>query len=196
MRQLIILRPDMLRVLTYFFLCLFSCLVSAKKNPPLFQVDMIVFTHLKASTAPVEHEKALRLPPNMSHAVPLQNTVSKTMTPYHLLPSSSSQLRDEYWALNHKPQYQILFHYTWLQPGNNKQALALSQTNTAGWNVEGTLQIQQSNYYLLDTELLFSAPESNQSAFMFSKKQRLKPGVVYYFDHPQAGMLIKVHPIT
>jgi hypothetical protein len=55
---------------------------------------------------------------------------------------------------------------------------------------------QQSNYYLLDTALLFSAPERINAAFMFTQKQRLKPGVVYYLDHPQAGMLIKVHTIT
>ncbi|MDA9272003.1 peptidoglycan binding protein CsiV, partial [bacterium] len=35
-----------------------------------------------------------------------------------------------------------------------------------------------------------------QTAFNFSQKQRLKPGTVYYLDHPQAGMLIKVHALS
>lgn len=186
----------MIRIIIYTCLCLFSCLLSAKKNTPLLQVDIIVFTDLQASASSKEHDRSPLIAPTINQAIPLQTTISKAITPYHLLPSSSSQLRDEYWALNHKTQYQILFHYSWLQPGNNKKPMALSFTNTAGLNVEGTVQIQQSNYYLLDTALFFSAPERTNAAFMFTQKQRLKPGVVYYLDHPQAGMLIKVHTIT
>ena len=126
----------------------------------------------------------------------MHNTVSGAITPYHTLPASSSQLSSEYWALNRKTNYQVLAHYTWLQPANNQRAVALSTDSRNGWNIEGTLRIRRSNYYLLDTELLFSAPGNNQTAFLFSQKQRLKPGTVYYLDHPQAGMLIKVHQIT
>ena len=186
----------MLRIIIFTCLCLFSCLVSAKKNTPLFQVDMIVFTTSQTSASSNEHHRPPLVAPTINQAIPLQTTTSKAITPYHLLPGSSSQLRDEYWALNHRPQYQILFHYSWLQPSNNKKPMALSFTNKAGLNVEGSVQIQQSNYYLLDTALLFSAPERTNAAFMFTQKQRLKPGVVYYLDHPQAGMLIKVHTIT
>ena len=60
----------------------------------------------------------------------------------------------------------------------------------------GSLQIIQSNYYLLDTNLRFSAPNDRQAPFVFAQKQRLKSGIVYYLDHPQAGMLIKVHKIS
>ena len=186
----------MLRIIIFTCLCLFSCLVSAKKNAPLFQVDMIVFTTSQTAASSNEQDRPLLVAPSINQAIPLQATISKAITPYHLLPNSASQLRDQYWALHHKPQYQILFHYSWLQPGNNKKPMALSFTNTAGLNVEGTVQIQQSNYYLLDTALLFTAPERPNAAFMFTQKQRLKPGVVYYLDHPQAGMLIKVHTIT
>ena len=156
---------------------------------------MIVFTHLKASLTPTENAQT-PLAPDMHHAIPLQTDVSEMMTPYHTLPVSTSHLRNEYWALNRKPQYQVLFHYTWLQPGNNQRPIALTQVNRGGWNVEGTLRIRRSNYYLLDTDLVFSAPNSTQTAFVFAQKQRLKPGVVYYLDHPQAGMLIKIHQIT
>ena len=186
----------MRHLLTFTSLFLFSCITLAKQPTPLYQIDMIVFTHLQASLTPAEHSLAPLLSPDTSHAIPLQNNAGDASSPFHILSPSTSHLRNEYWALNRKPQYQILFHYTWLQPSNNQQPVALSQTNIGGWNVEGTLRIRQSNYYLLDTELLFSAPNSPQIAFMFSQKQRLKPDVLYYLDHPQAGMLIKVHPLT
>lgn len=185
----------MLRIIIFAGLFLSSCLGLANQHTPLFQVDMIVFTHLQASLIPTANDSAPLLAPDTSHAILLQNNRTDKKTPYHILPASQSQLRDEYWALNHKPQYQVLMHYTWLQPNNSQRPIALSQT-IGGWNIEGTLLIKQSNYYSLDTTLLFSAPDSKQTAFLFSQKQRLKPEVIYYLDHPQAGMLIKVHQIT
>lgn len=188
----------MLRITTLTCLFLLSSLSQASQQSALYQVDMIVFTHQPSS----QHEANIVTPlmaPDTQHAIPLQNTVNGALTPYHTLPASSSQLSSEYWALNRKTNYQVLAHYTWLQPANNQRAVALSSLNRNGWNIEGTLRIRRSNYYLLDTELLFSAPgveKNSQTAFLFSQKQRLKPGTVYYLDHPQAGMLIKVHQIT
>ena len=160
----------------------------------MYQVDMIVFTHQSSQNNP--NIITPLLPPDTQHAIPLQNTASSAITPYHTLPASSSELSREYWALNNKTNYQVLAHYTWLQPANNQRSVALSAVNRNGWGVEGTLRVRRSNYYLLDTELLFSKPGNNQTAFLFSQKQRLKPGTVYYLDHPQAGMLIKVHQIA
>lgn len=177
-------------------LCLFlsSCLAQASQSSTLYQVDMIVFTHQQTTMprAPVIPPIA----PDIQTAIPLNNNISSMMTPFHMLPASSSQLRNEYWALNRKAEYRVLAHYTWLQPGNNQRAIALPSTNHNGWNIEGTMRIRQSNYYLLDTNLLFSAQNGNQTAFLFSQKQRLKPKTVYYLDHPQAGMLIKVHQVA
>lgn len=186
----------MLRVFILWGLFLLSSLSLAHPTVALYQVDMIIFTHLQLPSTSAENTYTPVLAPDMQNAIPLSGNVSSARTPYHALPVSASQLRDEYWTLNRKPQYQILFHRTWLQPKNNQRPVALSEINTGGWNVEGTLRIRQSNYYLLDTELLFSAPNSKQAAFVFAQKQRLKPGVVYYLDHPHAGMLIKIHQVT
>ena len=182
-----------LTIITCLFLC--SCFVQANQRATLYQIDMIVFTHQQVGS------QQSSIPPQLmtsdsQHSIPLDSTVSSVTTPYHMLPASSSQLSSEYWALNRKAEYQVLAHYTWLQPSNNQRAIVLPSTNRNGWNIEGTLRIRQSNYYLLDTDLLFTAPNNNQTAFLFSQKQRLKPGTVYYLDHPQAGMLIKVHQIA
>ncbi|AHE67731.1 CsiV family protein [Legionella oakridgensis] len=183
----------MLRI-TLFISLLANCCFGYANTHTLYQIDIIVFTHQQSSENP-EHTLSPLVTPDTHTAIPLQS-LDNTRTPYHLLPASASQLRNEYWVLNRKPQYRILFHYTWLQPSNNQRPVVLSSTHNNGWNVEGTLRVRQSNYYLLDTELFFSSPTSNELSFIFSQKQRLKPNVVYYLDHPQAGMLIKIHKVA
>ncbi len=185
----------MLRKLFFAGFILFSSLGIAKSTQ-LYQIDMVVFTHLKNTPLSTLNAPMPLMAPETKKAIPFDSTPSSAITPYHALPVSSSLLRDEYRTLIRKTQYQILFHYTWLQPANNQRAIALSEMDAGGWNVEGTLRVRRSNYYLFDTKLLFSAPNSKQASFVFSQKQRLKPGVTYYLDHPQAGMLIKIHQIT
>jgi hypothetical protein len=168
----------------------FGLLSGLSHADPLYQVDLIVFAHKTAATS--GSAPALDHSGNTGSTIALSNAISDTQSPYHLLPPASSQLRNEYWSLSHKPDYQILAHYTWLQPGNNQRPVALPSMAQFGWNIEGTLRIRRSNYYLLDTNLLFT---HDKGSFAFEKTQRLKPGAVYYLDHPQAGMLIKVHQV-
>lgn len=185
----------MLRVLllTGLFFLSFASIASPKRS--FYQVDMIVFTH--QTTAPREEASAPLLASTYKQdAIALLPTASATMTPYHTLPTSSSSLRNEYFALHRNKAYDVVGHYTWLQPGNSQQPILLPQMVGANWNVEGTLRIRQSNYYLLDTDLLFSAFGQKKPAFAFTQKQRLKAGVVYYLDHPEAGMLIKIHKVA
>lgn len=185
----------MLRIAMSILFLAFSALVQAKENSSFYQVDLIIFIHQQASTLPAELSLSATLSSANNHAIPIQTETSKKLTPYHLLPFYSSQLREEYWALHRKMEYQMLLNYSWLQPLNNQRAITLPKINRHGWQLEGSIRIQRSNYYLLTTELLFSPPQNNQSPFVFAQKQRLKGGDTYYFDHPQAGILIKIHQL-
>ncbi len=181
-----------------FIACLItSSLGLANKPATRYQVDLIVFSHRNTQVA-TEHPLTLLSSPTLSNAIPLQrHQGSKTpLGFYQRLPASASQLAREYWGLTHQPNYHVLFHYTWLQPNKNEKRIALSEVTAEDWHIEGTVCVKQSNYYLLNTELMFSKPNSPQSAFRFSQQQRLKPEVVYYLDHPQAGMLIKIHAMS
>ncbi|MBA2651632.1 MAG: hypothetical protein H0U73_05125 [Tatlockia sp.] len=184
----------MFRTILIIALTVFANLVQALDAASFYQIDLIVFTHQQASIA-----KELSLKSTLTAGkitpIPLLTEASKNLTPYHLLPSSSSQLREEYWALHRKPQFQVLLHYTWLQPLNSQSAISIPKIEHKGFELEGTLRIQRSNYYLLDSELLIATPDSNQTPFVFTQKQRLKGGSIYYLDHPLAGMLIKIHQL-
>ncbi|WP_347251318.1 CsiV family protein [Legionella sp.] len=185
----------MLKTIIFLALVLFSCFTQANAIPSLYQIDLIIFTHPQSANLPPELSLSSTLSSESTHAAPLQTEIRKELTPYHLLPFSSSQLREEYWALHRRPEYRVLLHYTWLQPFNSQRAVSLPKINRDGWQLEGALRIQRSSYYLLNTELLFSPADSSHSPFVFAQKQRLKGGETYYFDHPQAGMLIKIHQL-
>lgn len=186
----------MLRVFSLITLLLFSFSGFALPTTARYQVDVIVFTHAYTANGQQENAPPLTLTHDARHAIPLQSHDTPGTRTYRLMPISSSSLRNEWSRLNQQSQYRALFHYTWLQPSNNQHPVALSARLNNGWNVEGTLRVRQSNYYLLDTDLRFSAPNNHQPAFVFSQKQRLKAGRTYYLDHPQAGMLINVHRVA
>ena len=184
----------MVRALTFISLFVFCSFVSAHQKSALYQVDLIAFTHHNTGDLSSSEQTASTALAS-AHAIPLKINGSKTLSPYHTLPAASSQLRNEYWALHRKAHYQILLHYSWLQPGNNQSAILLPTVDHHGWSLSGTLRVRKSNYYLLDTDLLFSSPDQGKT-FSFNQKQRLKAGEVYYLDHPQVGLLIKVHKIS
>ncbi len=168
-----------------------SSLTQAKGKAEFYQVDLLLFSH--QSSSPVELSRTV-LSSNAMSAIPLRIERAGT-APYHLLPAASSQLQQEYWALTHKPPYQVLLHYSWLQPFTNKRSVILPKISRNNWQVEGTIRIRRANYYLLDTELLVSTLD-NATSFILAQKQRLKGEQIYYLDHPQVGMLIKIHQVV
>ncbi|WP_133129516.1 CsiV family protein [Legionella yabuuchiae] len=165
----------------------------ANPSPPLYQVDLIVFAHNDTGAISEELTAPIFLEPQQ--AISLQ-AYDGNSAPYHLLPSSSSGLRNELWALNHKGNYQVLGHYSWLQPAQNQKPIILPRIDRSGWNVEGTLRIRHSHYFLVDSELLFSAPHTRSTSFVLSQKHKLQENKVYYLDHPHAGMLLKIHKVA
>lgn len=182
-------------ILICTFVYSFSALAHPESKP--YQIDLIVFTHTQNSNDKPEVSLPPFLTPNKTNqAIPLRYNPEDKASAYQLLSSSASHLRKEYWALKHRSQYQVLGHYSWMQPINNKRPVALPPIHQDDWNVEGTLRIRQNQYYLLDTEFIFKTDDKHQAPFLFSQKQRLKEDVVYYLDHPKAGMLIKIHKVA
>jgi hypothetical protein len=180
-------------MIRFYFLFLFSPLALAAPPQAMDQVDIILFTHLRTSF-PLSHQQAL--PPGTDDALLLSNELSRDKRPYHRLAPSSSGLANAYWVLNHKPEYQVLLHYSWLQPRHKPHPVRIESRQPQAWDIEGTLHIQRGHYLFLDTAFLFSTKDMPDHSFVFQQKKRLKSNVVYYFDHPQAGMLIKVHPVS
>ena len=185
----------MLRVTLSVFTLLFSGLLQAEEANPLYQIDVIVFTFQKERLSP-ENSLSSTLAALPSNALSLSSEREKNLTPYHLLPISSSHLQEAFWALHRQAQFKVLLNYSWLQPFSNQKTMVFPEINRDGWHLEGSLRVERSNYYLVETQLLLAHDNSPQPPVVFSQKQRLKGGEIYYFDHPEIGMVIKVHQLT
>ena len=183
----------MLRFLIITINILYSSFTLAQSS---YQIDLILFTHPQNASKNNELDLNSPLIPVNQKAIPLTRSTGKTINSYNLLPPSQSGLKNEYYLLSHKSRYQVLGHYSWRQPANNQSTVALPELHHNGWIVQGTLRVRQSNYYLLDTDLHLAPSNNPQSSFTIAQKQRLKGSEVYYLDHPQVGMLIKVHKLT
>lgn len=170
---------------------LYSTLIYSKST---YQIDLILFSHPQSATQALDLD--LPLLPTSHHAIALKNSSDKSFKSYNLLPNSQSGLRNEYYLLQHKSNYKVLGHYSWIQPANNQSMVSLPNTNHTGWQVQGTVNVRQSTYYTFNADLQFSPPSNPQSAFTVSQKQRLKGNVVYYLDNPQIGMVVKIHPLA
>lgn len=172
---------------------LYSSLTLAKSN---YQVDLILFSHQQNPAKSNALDLSSPLIPMSKNAITLKSSTNKSPQSYSLLSPSQSGLRNEYYLLSRKSHYQVIGHYSWIQPANSKSNVALPSISTKGWEIQGTIRVEQSNYYLFDADLHCSPPDNPQGSFAVSQKQRLKGGIIHYLDNPQIGMLVKVHKLA
>lgn len=184
----------MLRLFVFFGLCLCSGLSTAlQPMRSLYQIDMVVFSYESVPSGRDSDQSLIPLVQSRPDKAVLLRAFDGQPSLYHLLPVSASKLLQICRQLSQKPGYQILAHYVWLQSRDKQRPVILPQALRDGWEVKGSMNIRQSNYYLLNTDLIFSSPPPHHIKTVFSKKQRLKPDVVYYLDHPEIGILMKIH---
>ena len=157
---------------------------------PSQQVDIILFAHQGNTIKNSELTPNIPFLPTYTEGITLK---SEPDSSYQLLKSSFSSLHNEYYRLNHNASYQILAHYSWKQPKNNQRAVALPLINNKGWQIQGTVRARLTNYFLFDAQLHCSPPSNPESSFSVVQKQRLKGGMIYYFDNPHVGMIVKIH---
>lgn len=158
-----------------------------------YQVDLLLFAYPQNAINKTELAPNIPFALTNPEAIPLNPEQTQSIQPFHLLKSSAFGLNDELYRLNHDASYQVLGHYSWRQPITNKKTIVLPITQLKGWQVQGSVRVQHSNYYEFDAQLHCSPPSNPDSSFSLTQKQRLQDGKVYYFDHPQIGMLVKIH---
>lgn len=180
----------MYRLLLLFISLLYTACLNAQSS---YQIDVIFFSHPKEISKASDSEYYTPLLSVTKQAISLSSGTSKGY--YQLLKPSLSNLRNEYYLLSRKSKYKVLAQYSWTQPANNQSAVALPDMDSKEWNIHGTMLIKQSNYYLLTTDLQLISSSQSQASFTLKHKQRLKGSTVYYLDHAQVGMLIKIHTV-
>lgn len=180
----------MLRIFIITISILYACTALAKGN---YQIDVILFAHPQNANKSSALELNSPLLPVSKNVIRLKAAQGKSLKPYTLLSLSQSSLRDEYYLLSRKSHYQVLGHFSWIQSTANQDAIALPNIETKGWQVQGTLRVRESNFYTLDADLQGTPPSHPESSFTITQRQRLKGGMVYYIDHAQIGMIVKIN---
>lgn len=180
----------MLRLFLLTISILYSCFALAKSS---YQVDMILFANPQVGDKSNSLVVNSPLIPSSKNAITLSSASNHS---YGLLSPSKSGLQDEYYLLSRRSPYKVLGHYSWIQPDNNQSSVALPNLTHNGWQIQGTVRVRQSNYYLFDADLQLSPPNNPESYFSVTQTQRLKGSVVYFLDHPQVGMIVKIHKLT
>ncbi len=185
--------------LIYLLLCcvLITTRSNAQNHISLYQIDLILFAYTE--WAPEQHQASAStvIPTQNPQAIPLRFYESHAPArTYQLLANAASPLQRDWTRIQQQPLAHALLHYTWLQPSHNQRPVEITAHLNDGWQVEGSLRVRKSNYYFFDTQLVISPPNRQQQPFVFSQIQRLKPGITYYLDHPEAGMLIRINRIS
>lgn len=175
----------------FLFLFINFCCIYNAYSGNNYQIDLILFAQPQVGETLGEQGINSPFLPLNKNLISLKNAASGKA--YSLLSASKSSLKDQYYLLNRTHRYQMLGHYSWIQPATSQNKIALPKINHNGWKMQGTVQVRKSTYFLFDADLQLSSPRNPQSSFMIEQNQRLKENVVYYLDNPQLGILVRVH---
>ncbi len=186
--------------------CLVSSLSIGLANAAVYQVEMIIFSHLTQSGVTQEQWQSSNPPPSFSNTLSLQNTNASGY--YQALSPEQFVLKREQSEFNRNPQYRTLLHTAWLQPfaGSTPPAIHLIDNHSA---VNGTVRINVNHYFNVALNLYFAVPENmlarydnrnyfhhsnNLVYFHLTETRRMKSQELNYIDYPLFGVLIKIVP--
>jgi hypothetical protein len=182
----------MIRIILLILCSIFSSLSLAASN---YQVDLIIFANPQTNINESALDTTIPLVTANQSAIPL-GIGNNARSTYQIMSPTISGLKDQNYLLSRRSNYQVLGHFSWRQPAKNQSKVVLPKIDTKGWQIEGTLKVIQSNYYSVNAELQCSPPSFPDKSFTVSQTARVKGGEIYYFDHQQIGMLIKIHPVS
>lgn len=172
------------------FLALPLNLAQAASGP--YQIDLLVFAEQEKLQPEIT---SFHIPQNLEGRA-LNTAKSESGGTYQLLPSSLSLLKREAYTLSHRPEYETLLHYSWIQPGNNTSAVVISAVENKGWVIRGKVRVRQSNFYFFNADLSLSPVDQPNQALLIHENRRLKENNTYYLDHPEVAMLIRIKPFS
>lgn len=159
-----------------------------------YQVDLIIFANPQTTINELSLDPILPFISSKSKAIPLGISSGKTSKSYQIMSPTQSGLKDQNYLLSRRSNYQVLGHFSWTQPTKSQSKVLLPKIDSKGWQIEGSLKVVQGNYYHVDAELQCSPPSAPDKSFTVFQHARVTSGELYYLDHQQINMLIKIHP--
>jgi len=181
-------------LLSILLLCSCISLAFAESKSSEYQIDVILFQHPGVTDDSNETPLSSALPPNKKNTIPLLMKEACTTQLYCLQKLKNSTLAQSWYALSRNQDYHLLGHYSWRQPSNNTKAVWLPERVVDGIKIVGSLKIRNGNYYYF-TSALYLYSSNNTSPLILQQHTRLKDNQTIYLDHPNVGMLVRIHKI-
>lgn len=199
----------MKRYLICLLLPLFSVSIEAH---PIYQIEMIIFSHISASTLNSEKWPSIPAPKlDLSKAwglTPSEKNVtqSKQAKTYTLLPTYDFQLKEAAEKLSKDPRYKVILHVAWRQPLTSKHQskwvhiyggkgydangnLTLSSIDGAtpyadaqSWQVDGLVRFDVKHYINSSYNLFLGVPTDEVRNLDSSDQFNDSDSPLYFFN--------------
>lgn len=164
-----------------------------------FQVEIIAFK-INNSLSHTETFPLYPALPEYNESIELSD-FDEQIESYMLLPREYLKLNKEENLIDKKSNYQVLFHYGWLQNENSSKKIHLSNSNQqqSQYKLSGTIQVKKGYYFTVDLNLDLQPPKiastpNTPKHFILNTKRKLKRNELHYIDHPKFGLLIQITP--
>lgn len=172
----------------------------------LYQIELIVFKLNHVQMPDISQWQNYQ-PISNQNMIELQNQQSvwpsNQPTTYQLLPKNNWLLKREDNILSRSDRYTILLHWAWLQDLSNPTTIkpihiyggTQFDSNNQYWQINGTVNVTQSNYINFKAHLNFCLPDNDTfKCLPLNESRKMKPDQLNYLDGPVFGLLVKVHP--
>jgi Peptidoglycan-binding protein, CsiV len=156
------------------------------------QVDVIVFRPLIPGVDANEAILSSLIGPSPDDAIPLESDALCKDQNYCLLPLSASSLKQSYYALSRKEEYDILARYSWNQPLTSRSPVLLPTSRKDELQIEGQMRLVKGNYFYFNSDLFLDSPNLPE-ALHIKQDVRLKEDQTVFLDNPYMGILLRVH---
>lgn len=105
----------------------------------------------------------------------------------------NTSLDDSYTALSKDSAYTPILHVAWIGDGSPVHIQGL------GGKLDGYIQMQRDQGLQMTVDLELSAYSDidgkKSLIYRLNEKRFIKPGEVYYLDHPKFGVIVKISPV-
>jgi len=181
--------------------CLLHALPVAADSPRLYDVEIVVFSHL-GGNADGELLQSGGNPARAAGAFPDGEFTELAGELYTL-----NNIRD---GLAASPGYRVLFHRAWRQLAYDRAHAVDYPVHTIAdqnrYSVDGTVTLVRERFLHLDIDLSllaasggnpvqYSDAAGNVSLYRLVEQRRIRSSELHYFDHPRFGVIARVTPV-
>jgi len=171
------------------------CFAETKND--IYQVEIIAFAYTPQAPVKDHNEIYPSYPalPDYNNSQPLNlEPQSADFKLDQILDKSLLQLNREENLISKKDEYQILFHYGWLQKAGEEKKLLINTETNGEFSLKGTIKVHKGYYYIADINLELIKLNSPKEHIVFKIRRKLKSKEMNYIDHPKLGLLIEIFP--